>query len=124
MDTIVNHKNMKIDTNTLTDFEQHLIASMEEFLAHTKGKSNACRVTTFKFADARSIRENMSMSQREFSEIYGIPIKTLQHWEQRCHNPDSTASASLWTIEEFPSHVRQAQERHHKRSETDSHPEH
>ena len=40
------------------------------------------------------------MSQAVFSRAFGIPLKTLQHWEQGRHNPDRTAWAYLWTIED------------------------
>ena len=113
---------MKINTDTQTDFDNQLIAGLNEVLAHATGQPNKCRVTIFNFADAKAIRESVCMSQSEFSRAYGIPLKTLQHWEQRRHNPDSTASAYLWTIEEFPNHVRKAQERHHKRSDVEAQP--
>jgi putative transcriptional regulator len=98
--------------DTLTDFEKQLIAGMEEVVAHIGGEPNNGRATIVEFADAKSIREGLGMSQSVFSRAYGIPLKTLQHWEQRRHNPDRTASAYLWTIEEFPDQVREAQRRH------------
>lgn len=113
---------MKIKTDTQTDFEKQFIASLNEALAHATGQPNKFRETIYTFADAKAIRESVCMSQSEFSRAYGIPLKTLQHWEQRRHNPDSTASAYLWTIEEFPDHVRQAQERHHKRPDVEAQP--
>ena len=98
--------------DTLTDFDKQLIAGMKEVVAHITGKPNNGRTTIVKFADAKAIREGLGMSQAMFSRAFGIPLKTLQHWEQRRHNPDRTASAYLWTIEEFPDQVREAQQRH------------
>ena len=98
--------------NRLTDFDKELIAGMEEVVAHIKGELNKGRVTIIQFADAKAIREGLGMSQAVFSRAYGIPLKTLQHWEQRRHSPDRTASAYLWTIEEFPEQAREAQKRH------------
>ena len=103
-------------TDTLTDFDKQLIAGMEEVVAHINGEPNNGRATVVEFADAKAIREGLGMSQAVFSRAYGIPLKTLQHWEQRRHNPDRTASAYLWTIEEFPDQVREAQQRHQMRS--------
>ena len=99
-------------TDTLTDFDKQLIAGMEEVVAHINGESDKGRATVVEFADAKAIREGLGMSQAAFSRAYGIPLKTLQHWEQRRHHPDRTASAYLWTIEEFPEQVREAQQRH------------
>ena len=99
-------------TDTLTDFDKQLIAGMEEVVAHINGEPNKGRETVVGFADAKAIREGLGMSQAVFFRAYGIPLKTLQHWEQRRHNPDRTASAYLWTIEEFPDQVREVQQRH------------
>lgn len=103
---------MKRETDTLTTFDKQLIAGMEEVVAHINGEPSDGRSTVVEFADAKAIREGLGMSQAVFSRVYGIPLKTLQHWEQRRHNPDRTASAYLWTIEEFPDQVREAQQRH------------
>ena len=106
-------------TDTLTDFDKQLIAGMEEVVAHINGECSKGRVTVVEFADAKAIREGLGMSQAVFSRAYGIPLKTLQHWEQRRHNPDRTASAYLWTIEEFPDQVREAQQRHQMQQPTE-----
>ena len=98
--------------DTLTDFDKQLMAGTEEVVAHIKGAPNNGRSTIVEFADAKSIRQGLGMNQAVFSRAYGIPLKTFQHWEQRRRNPDRTASAYLWTIEEFPDQVRQAQQRH------------
>jgi putative transcriptional regulator len=103
---------MSKKSDILTDFDKQLIAGMQEVVAHINGASNRGRSTVVEFADAKAIREGLGMSQAAFSRAYGIPVKTLQHWEQRRHNPDRTASAYLWTIEEFPDQVRKAQQGH------------
>lgn len=39
--------------------------------------------------DIKSVRDYMKMSQKEFSEFWGININTLQNWEQgRAKAPD------------------------------------
>jgi putative transcriptional regulator len=106
---------MSKKADTLTDFDTQLIAGMEEVVAYINGAPNNGRATVVEFADAKAIREGLGMSQAVFCRAYGIPLKTLQHWEQRRHNPDRTASAYLWTIEEFPDQVREAQQRHQMR---------
>jgi putative transcriptional regulator len=110
---------MSKKTGTLSNFDKQLIAGMEEVVAHINGESNEGRATVVEFADAKAIREGLGMSQAVFSRAYGIPLKTLQHWEQRRHNPDRTASAYLWTIEEFPDQVREAQQRHQMEQPTE-----
>ena len=106
---------MNKKSETLTEFDKQLIAAMEEVLDDINGVPNNSRVTVVDFADAKAIREGLGMSQSVFARVFGIPVKTLQHWEQRRHHPDRTASAYLWTIEEFPDQVREAQRRHQVR---------
>jgi putative transcriptional regulator len=86
-----------------------------DVVAHINGAPDNARATAIKFADAKAIRERLGMSQAIICRAYGIPLKTLQHWEQRRHHPDRTASAYLWTIEEFPDQVREVQQRHQVR---------
>jgi len=56
----------------------------------------------------RLIRQNLNMSQREFSTAFGIPLSTLQNWEQGRRKIDSTSASFLRTISQFPNEVRQA----------------
>ncbi len=114
--TVVETESLSRKTDALTDFDKQLIAGMEEVVANINGAPNNGRATVVVFADAKAIRKGLGMSQAVFSRAYGIPIKTLQHWEQRRHNPDRTASAYLWTIEEFPDQVREAQRRHQRQT--------
>ena len=72
---------MSKKTDGLTDFDKKLIAGMEEVVGHIKREPNKGRVTVIEFADAKAIREGLGMSQAVFSRAYGIPLKTLQHWE-------------------------------------------
>lgn len=35
----------------------------------------------------KSFRESIGLNQKEFAEHFGIPIRTLQEWEQGRRNP-------------------------------------
>lgn len=37
----------------------------------------------------REVRANTRMNQKEFANYFGIPIRTLQEWEQGRRNPPS-----------------------------------
>jgi hypothetical protein len=52
--------------DTLTDFDKQLIAGMEEAVAHINGEPNNGRATVVEFADAKAIREGLSLSQAAF----------------------------------------------------------
>jgi putative transcriptional regulator len=93
----------------MSDFAKELLVGLAEAAAYVNDKPNAVRTKTYVFADAKSIREALGMSQNEFSRTYGIPLDTLQNWEQRRTNPDRTASAYLWAIAELPKQIGDAQ---------------
>jgi len=57
----------------------------------------------------KDIRENLNMSQQEFSRAYGIPLSTLRNWEQGRRKLDNTAIAYLKAIMKFPKEVMSAQ---------------
>ena len=65
----------------------------------------------------QQIRENLGLTQREFSRQFQIALGTLRDWEQGVRRPDSTARAYLWVIEEYPDVVRDALE-YPKKSKT------
>ena len=58
---------VRIKNAALTDFDSQLIAGMEEVVAHIKGEPNTGRATVVGFADAKSIREGLGMSQAVFA---------------------------------------------------------
>jgi putative transcriptional regulator len=96
----------------MSPLAQGIIAGLEDAIAHVGGKTTKARTTTYVFADAKAIREQLGMSQSSFSTTYNIPLDTLQNWEQGRSNPDRTASAYLWAIAELPKQISKAQSRH------------
>lgn len=52
------------------------------------------------------IRKQLNMSQSQFSKAFGIPLRTLQCWEQGVRNLDMTAAAYLRVISKFPKEVQ------------------
>jgi putative transcriptional regulator len=92
----------------LTKTDRSLIRSANEMLAYVRGKPNEVRVTRVWVADVKAIRRGLEMSQQEFSRAYGIPLRTVQSWEQGVRQPDATARAYLRTIVRLPKQVRLA----------------
>ena len=54
------------------------------------------------------IRKQLNMSQSQFSKAFGIPLRTLQCWEQGVRNLDMTAASYLRIISKFPKEVQDA----------------
>ena len=56
----------------------------------------------------RLIREQLNMSQKEFSVAFGIPLSTLQNWEQGRRKIDGTATSYLKAIMMYPKEMKTA----------------
>jgi DNA-binding transcriptional regulator YiaG len=52
--------------------------------------------------DVKRVRESLGISQWEFSARFGLPLDTLQNWEQGRNAPDAPAQLLLKLIEEYP----------------------
>ena len=53
------------------------------------------RVTTFKPADVKRIRDTLGKSQTEFAMMIGVSVATLRNWEQGRRTPEGPARALL-----------------------------
>ncbi|MDR1702675.1 MAG: helix-turn-helix domain-containing protein [Sporomusaceae bacterium] len=88
-----------------------ILKGLNEAISHAKGEPvSKIKETVIHTANARFIREKLNMSQFQFSQAYKIPLATLKNWEQGRRNPDATASAYLWAIEQYPQEIKQAHE--------------
>lgn len=87
-----------------------LIEGLNEAILDAQGLHvEGIRKTTICPVKPQTIRENLNMSQQEFSRAYGIPLSTLRNWEQGRRKLDNTAIAYLKTIMKFPKEVMAAQ---------------
>ena len=80
---------------------------MKQVLAHRRGKI-ALEQGWPKPVDVKAIRQQVKMSQAEFSRAYGISKRALQEWEQGGRQPDSAARSYLMVIAKEPVVVRKA----------------
>ena len=65
-------------------------------------------VATAEIIQPREIRRELRMSQSQFAEAFGIPIATLQNWEQGRRKFDRVTASYLRTIRRFPKEVQSA----------------
>ena len=54
------------------------------------------------------IRRYLRMSQSEFAEAYGIPVRTLQNWEAGRREPKDGILSYLSVIADMPDQVRRS----------------
>lgn len=87
---------------------REIVAAAREALAYLKGETTGVREARVWVVDVKEIRSGLAMSQQEFSVAYGIPLRTVQSWEQGARRPDATARSYLRTIASMPKQVRSA----------------
>ncbi|WP_165380351.1 helix-turn-helix domain-containing protein [Candidatus Finniella inopinata] len=87
---------------------QRLIDSLQEALDYAKGSStreakvsHVERLKKIEIPDllnAKEIREQLKMSQAEFSARFGINLNTLRNWEHGRRAPDLATKSYLYAI--------------------------
>lgn len=70
-----------------------------EAIEWKKGKKTGARVHKYTAMDVTQIRKKTKMSQKEFSEVFLIPLSTLRQWEQGKRVPQGPAQALLKIID-------------------------
>jgi putative transcriptional regulator len=86
-----------------------LLKSARDMGRHMRGQRVAgVRETSIEEPEASAVREAVKMSQREFALLVGVPVKTLQNWEQKRTRPTGPARALLRAIAKDPEHVLRA----------------
>ena len=79
---------------------QELLGAIKEAIAHkNNGKLVRSKI------DIASVRKQLGMTQKEFSEQYYIKLQTLRNWEQDKRMPDSTTLAYLTCIAQQPKEI-------------------
>jgi len=93
----------------MSEIGESMIKGMEEALAFAKGKKDhGCVVHIPEEINVRRIRKKLNMSQSGFANYFGIPIKTIQDWEQGRRVPSGASKNFLFVIDQEPEAVRRA----------------
>jgi putative transcriptional regulator len=81
----------------------NLIAAVKEVIDHKEGRLTL-EATEISVPDlnVKEIRENLHLSQIKFSEVYGLPLSTVQNWEQGQRKPEGAARILLNLIARKP----------------------
>lgn len=87
---------------------QELLTSIRQAGRIRRGTLKPARVTTFRPADVKSIREKLKASQAEFALMIGVSIATLRNWEQGWRRPEGPALALLRVAARNPRAVAEA----------------
>ena len=88
---------------------EDLLKSVRDLARHRRGQPVAgVRVTEIADIEPRAVREATKLSQAEFAVLIGVPVKTLQNWEQRRTRPAGAARALLRALARDPHGVMRA----------------
>ncbi len=90
-----------------SDFRD-LVKSVRQAGRIRRREARPSRVTKFKPADVKAIRENLGKSQTEFAMMIGVSVATLRNWEQGRRVPDGPAQALLRVAAQNPEAVASA----------------
>lgn len=89
------------------DFDR-LVTSVRQAGKIRRGEAKPNRVSEFKPADVKAVRENLGASQSEFALMIGVSVSTLQNCEQGRRHPDGPARALLKIASKNPQAVAEA----------------
>jgi len=59
-------------------------------------------------SDIAGMRARLGLSQREYADLLGLDVRTLQNWEQGRNRPDAAAINLMRVFERAPSTVEEA----------------
>jgi putative transcriptional regulator len=79
-----------------------LLESVRQGGAILRGEAKPSRSFKVEEPDAKSIRAQYKLSQREFAALLGISINTLQNWEQGRRVPEGPARILLMVAAKHP----------------------
>jgi putative transcriptional regulator len=92
----------------MMSFGQSLIDSVDEAIAFARGEENGCVVHIPDAINTARIREKLNMSQSQFADHFGIPVRTIQEWEQGRRVPSGPMQAFIRVIDREPEAVQRA----------------
>ncbi|HEX5339148.1 MAG TPA: helix-turn-helix domain-containing protein [Gallionella sp.] len=82
---------------------QDLLQSVRDMKTHMHGAPvSGAREMQIAEADPKLVREATGLSQSEFALLVGVPVKTLQNWEQHRTRPTGPARALLKMLAKNP----------------------
>ena len=83
-------------------------AGLLEAIDHASGKETKIIVHKPKPVDVKAIRKKAGMTQKQFSDVFGLSVGTLRHWEQGARNPQGPALVLLNVMDKNPKAVLEA----------------
>ena len=98
-----------MDNKKISPLASGIMQGLQEAIADANGEPVAGTKKSVVFrTQPQQIRQQLNMSHSQFARAFGIPIRTLQGWEQGRRKIDMTTLSYLRTISKFPNEVQAA----------------
>ena len=98
-----------MDNEKISPLACGILQGLKEAIADADGKTvDGIKNSVVYRVQPQMIRQQLNMSQSQFARTFGIPLRTLQGWEQGRRKIDMTTASYLRTISKFPNEVQVA----------------
>lgn len=81
--------------------------SLAEAVNIKQGRKQASRLTRYKVADIKTLRESLAITQAQLAQALGTSVDTIKSWESKRRNPTGLAAKVLATIQDNPEFYHQ-----------------
>ena len=81
--------------------------SLTEAVDIKQGRKQASRLTRYKVADVKTLRESLAITQAQLAQALGTSVDTIKSWESKRRNPTGLAAKVLATIQDNPEFYHQ-----------------
>ncbi|WP_333609143.1 NadS family protein [Arsukibacterium sp.] len=81
--------------------------SLAEAVDIKHGRKQSSRVTRYKVADVKALRESLAITQAQLAQALGTSVDTIKSWESKRRNPTGLAAKVLATIQDNPEFYHQ-----------------
>ncbi len=92
---------------------QSIKEARADIAAYLDGDDSRVHIRALKVpedVDVKSVRENLALSQKQFADMFGFKLSTLQSWERKKQRrkPNRTARVLITALERKPKEVLDA----------------
>lgn len=90
----------------MTEFEEGLIQSLTEAVAHARGEATGYRV--HRPIDPREVRKTAKLTQEQMAPLMGMSVSGYRKWEQKLRTVSGPAEVLLRVMAREPEALKRA----------------
>ena len=98
-----------MNNENISSIDFGIIQRLQETITNANSESiNDIKKSVVYNIQPQKIRQQLNMTQSQFTKAFGIPIRTLQGWEQGRRKIDMTTASYLRIIAKFFNEIQNA----------------